>query len=104
MSLERATALREEMRHNSTAILLLFINWIVVALKALCQIRVRMCKPLKQTQPPTTAIQTMVPQGAQDPAKLLSRKSTTFFLELFAIFFLGFVCAGFFGFVFVGFF
>lgn len=97
VSLERATAVREEVRHNSTAFLLLFVNWIVVAPKALCQIRVKMCKPLGQTQPPTLAIQTMVPQGTQDPAKLLSRKATTFgffknylLFSLLALFVLGF--------------
>lgn len=99
MSLERATAVREEVTRNSTAFLL-FENWIVAGPKALCQIRVKMCKPLEQTQPPTPAIQTMAPQGTQDPAKLLNRKSTTFFLELLVIFLVGFVCAGFFGSVF----
>lgn len=45
---------REEVRHNSAAFLLLFINWIIVALKALHQVRVKMCKPLKQIQPSET--------------------------------------------------
>lgn len=56
-SLERATAVREEVRHNCTAILLLlFVIRIVAALEALCQVRVKMCKPLEQTQPPGPAI------------------------------------------------
>lgn len=56
-SLERATAVREEVRHNCTAVLLLlFVIWIVAALEALCQVRAKMCKPLEQTQPPGPAI------------------------------------------------
>lgn len=49
ISLERAETVREEVRDNNTIFLLLFINGIIVTLRALCQVRVKMCKPLEQT-------------------------------------------------------